>query len=128
MFTQFMPSSRGGRQYEKYNDKLAVSVNKSGITIIGKSNDYLVASGFLAVLHNETRWALKPVMSAEEGGFKVSRWGGENNVRENNYHITATGFIKAAKLKLNSVYVGTMEDGMIVFSKIPTEVFGQSNG
>lgn len=119
MFEQYLPSQRAN-SYKKYEDRIAVAVHKSGITLIGKANECLASSGYVAIFHNAAEWAMKPV-GENESGFKLSDWQKQSPGRENGKHVNCIGFIKAAGLQIKAVYFGKAKDGMIVFSKIPSE-------
>lgn len=123
MFQHVIPGG-GGRNggYDKYDDQIAVSVNKSGITLVGRCNEIFEGIEYVQLFKNNTEWAIKPV-SGKAGAFKLSIWGRDRAERKNKWHIVAMKFIRDYGLTTNAIYVGKQVNGMIVFSKIPTEVF-----
>jgi len=116
--TRVPKGGSGGRKYSDYDGKIAVVVNKSGITLLGVANDLAGQMGFAEVHVNGTEWAIKPT-TQNPYSFKLSKWGGDDRT---NWHIVAQKFISENSLTVNAVYVGRLESGFLIFSKIPTDL------
>ena len=118
MFTQYIKSQGTGLGYVKYNDKIAVAVSKSGLTLIGKANEVLGQASYIALFSNDTEWAMKPV-NENEGGYKVNSHTKKKET-SNARRIIASAFIREMNLQVGGLYIGVVKDGMVVFSKVTT--------
>jgi hypothetical protein len=111
--TQHIHDGRGGNNTLKYKGQLVAIVQKGYIWITPEVREALGNCDVVTIHHNDKVWALRPYRKGEAGSYIFDK--AQKNV------VRAISFIKSANLPVKYLYRGVPQDGMVVFSKTPSD-------
>jgi hypothetical protein len=118
-FDVFVASGFGagrGSYDVKYSGQVVAVTNKLYIWISEEVVRLIGNPTSVNVLYNSKEWAVSAAKDDDRGAYKIGK--AEN--KEPN-RIRCGAFIKSSNLPIGYLYRGRLIDGVVVFSKTPTE-------
>jgi hypothetical protein len=114
-FNVFIPSGSGRGSYKaKYSGQVISITNKGYIWVSEEVVRLLGNPTSVKMLYDTKEWAVAAANDNEPGAYKFSKDDKESRIR-------CSSFIKSANLPVGYLYRGRLVEGMVVFSKTPTE-------